>query len=68
MSYNIIDVVKDIVTGKLEFASVSDAKQRYQICKQCEVRNKTLNVCTICGCFLPAKTVLKKSSCPMGQW
>ena len=68
MSYNIIDVFKDIVTGKLKFASRKLAKERYTECTTCEVRDKTLNICTICGCFLPAKTKLEKSTCPMGKW
>ncbi len=66
--YNIFDVIKDIFTGKLKFVSRSLAKQRYTECVNCEVRNKTLNICTICGCFLPAKTKLEKSECPMGKW
>lgn len=68
MSYNILDVITDIFTGQLKFAKFSVAKKRYKECTECEVRNKTLNVCTICGCWLPAKTKLEKSSCPMGKW
>ena len=66
--YNIWDALWELVTGKLEFTSKSIAKERMNICKNCEVRNKTLNTCTICGCFLPAKTKLEKSSCPMELW
>lgn len=66
--YNILDVVKDIFTGKLKFASKQVAKTRYTECVNCEVRNPRLNICTICGCFLPAKTKLEKSECPMGKW
>ncbi len=66
--YNIVDVVKDIVTGKLEFADSTIAKDRYSICKQCEVRNKRLNICTICGCIIPLKVKLNKSNCPMDLW
>ncbi|WP_353744838.1 DUF6171 family protein [Hydrotalea sp. AMD] len=68
MNYNIIDVFKDILKGNLEFVSKQEANSRFEICKKCEVRNPKLNICTICGCFLPAKTKLKKSTCPMNQW
>lgn len=67
-SYNIIDAAKDLVTGKLEFVSDEVAKERMDICKQCDARNDTINVCTVCGCFLPAKVKLKESSCPMEAW
>lgn len=68
MSYNIIDVLSDIVTGELKFAPCKVSKERYTECKNCEVRNKQLNICTICGCVIPLKVILEKSSCPMGKW
>jgi len=66
--YNIFNAIWDFITGKLEFTSKKVVKERMDICKSCEIRNSTLNVCTICGCWLPAKTKLKKSSCPIELW
>lgn len=68
MSYNIFNAILDFFNGDLEFVTKTKAKERQAICNQCEAKNKKLNVCTICGCYLPAKTKLKESSCPMSQW
>lgn len=68
MSYTIFNVIKDLVTGKLKFANKHTSKTRYEICSNCEVRNKKLNTCTICGCYIRAKVKLEKSNCPMGLW
>lgn len=68
MSYNILDVVKDAVTGNLEFAPDSVIAERRALCAACEVRNETLDMCTICGCFIPTKIRLAKSECPMEVW
>lgn len=66
--YNVFNVVKDALAGELQFASPEVAQSRMDICNDCEARNKLTNVCTACGCFLPAKTKLAKSSCPMDLW
>lgn len=68
MTYNILDVLKDIVLGRLDFVDANTKKDRYNICLSCEARNKTFNTCTVCGCYLPAKTKLKKAGCPMELW
>ena len=68
MSYNIVNAIVDFFTGKLELVSPQVNNERALLCDTCEVRNKTLNTCTICGCFLPAKRRLKKSTCPMELW
>jgi len=68
MSYNLIQVLKDLLSGNISFANKQLAKDRTNICLSCEVRNTKLNTCTLCGCFLPFKTKLKKSNCPMGLW
>lgn len=68
MSYGIINVVKDLVTGKLRFAKPVVVHNRNVICDRCEVQNKETRVCTACGCYLPWKTRLSKSQCPMELW
>ena len=67
MSYNIFDAVKDTLTGKIELVDDEIAQQRMDICNICEAKN-SLNICTACGCFLPAKTKIAKSECPMEKW
>jgi hypothetical protein len=66
--YNILDVVKDVIIGDLEIASDDIVESRRALCESCEVRNATFNICTVCGCFIPAKTKLKESECPMELW
>lgn len=66
--YNILNVIKDICLGRLSFIDKQEAKIRYLVCQECEVRNKLLNICTICGCSIPLKVKLTKSECPMGRW
>ena len=67
-NYNIIDVIKDAITGNLEFADQETIDNRRSICNGCEARNHTLDVCTACGCVISAKIRLKESQCPMELW
>jgi len=50
------------------FVSVEKAKERYSICKSCDDFNKTLRICNICKCFMPAKTCLSGAHCPVHKW
>jgi hypothetical protein len=67
MSYNIINVIRDIVTGELKLSTPEQVRVRRNVCSVCEARS-ALNVCTACGCFLPAKIRVEKSECPMDLW
>lgn len=51
--------------------------QRMASCKVCEhytgkilgfIKVKSLARCAQCGCFLLAKTQIKDSKCPIGEW
>lgn len=64
--YNIFDAIWDLLRGKLEFTDKKVAIDRMNICNSCEARKG--NFCSVCGCYLPAKTKLKKSECPMELW
>jgi hypothetical protein len=44
------------------------SKPRTAICKLCQHRDKVLNSCNACGCFLPAKTRVEDAECPFGYW
>lgn len=68
MKYGIIDVVKDILKGETISTTADVAQSRIDICNQCDAQNKTLKVCTACGCFLPAKVKVANASCPMELW
>lgn len=65
--FTIFQAAKDLITGKLEFASPETVKDRMDICNGCEVQN-SIGMCTACGCLLVAKTRLAESTCPMELW
>jgi len=67
-NYGVIQAAKDLISGKLELAEPEVQQKRIDICNSCEVQNKATKVCTACGCFLPAKTRLLQSTCPMDLW
>lgn len=67
-NYNILDAAKDLITGNLDIADDETIIARTSICCECEVRAELTNICTACGCFIPAKVRLTKSTCPMEKW
>ena len=44
------------------------SQERFSICKSCPELIKLTTQCKKCGCFMTAKTKLKKASCPLGKW
>ena len=44
------------------------AQSRQNICNSCEHRRKFVNQCSICGCFLTAKTKMLYAECPLKKW
>ena len=44
------------------------ANDRMKICDLCQHKDKTLNICKSCKCFLPAKTRVKDAQCPFDYW
>lgn len=49
------------------FVLESVAADRYSVCVDCD-RLRSNKFCRQCGCFMPAKTKLKRASCPLGKW
>jgi len=72
--------IKENVTGETingsimwDLDSPSDTKvsrehrlERLKICYSCPQFNN--NVCLECGCWMPIKTTLKDSQCPINKW
>lgn len=53
--------------GDHDLTTMEMAKARMDICKVCpKFRFKA--VCSDCGCFMPAKTLLKNAECPQNKW
>ncbi|MBM3910465.1 MAG: hypothetical protein FJ356_02315 [Thaumarchaeota archaeon] len=44
------------------------AEDRLAICKACPELIKLTTQCKKCGCFMTAKTKLKRAECPLGKW
>jgi len=45
----------------------AEAKRRMAICIDCK-RLKKNNVCSLCGCYMPAKVRSSKSKCKINKW
>ena len=43
-------------------------EERFNICKSCEEFHKTTEFCRVCGCYMPAKTWIASTSCPIKKW
>lgn len=41
---------------------------RMSICENCPEFIQLSKQCKKCGCFMPLKTKLKESKCPLGKW
>ncbi|QNJ25994.1 hypothetical protein SynSYN20_01667 [Synechococcus sp. SYN20] len=62
MARSLVKSAADLATG-----GVTDPTARMEICNTCPFKGDDQR-CGKCGCFLPAKTRVKKSSCPIGRW
>ena len=40
--------------------------KRLKVCMKCAHRN--VGICTKCGCFIHAKTLIPTAKCPIGLW
>ncbi len=41
---------------------------RFDMCKNCDHFFAPTSLCNKCGCYMPVKTYLPFSSCPIGKW
>ena len=64
-----LDMARGLVqtAGQLATGGMTDPSERMKICEGCPFMGADKR-CGKCGCFLPAKTRVKKSSCPIGRW
>ena len=61
---NLLGVAKHILKNSNE----NPKSIRYPICKNCEKFNNQLKLCIECKCFMPLKTLLLHSKCPLNKW
>lgn len=64
-----LQMAKSVISaaGQLVSGGVTDPTERMAICDKCPFKGDDQR-CGKCGCFLPAKTRVAKSSCPIGRW
>lgn len=41
---------------------------RWKTCQACSKFNRTSFICSQCKCFMPVKTSLQSSKCPLDKW
>lgn len=80
MTYGIIDLAKDAVTGNVDIAPKELSAKRFALCEVCPHFRKNIDghpdqhariageKCNLCGCYMPVKTQLVKASCPAKKW
>ena len=61
---NLVKDKFDVLSPEMKDLAVN----RYNICNNCKFRNKKLNICNICKCYLPAKVLSLNSFCPKQEW
>lgn len=49
-------------------ASIEVAENRMSICRDCPFFELDSGTCMQCGCYMPIKTTLEHSECPIGKW
>lgn len=42
-------------------------QQRLDICRTCDQLQRA-EFCKMCGCYMPAKTWIPMTKCPLGKW
>jgi hypothetical protein len=58
----------DLLNPKTKPASDIVSMERYNLCSSCPELIKLTKQCKQCGCFMPLKTKLDGSKCPIGKW
>jgi len=51
-----------------EYADEATAKERMDMCLECEYLIDLTKQCRKCGCFMNLKTKLAYAECPIGKW
>jgi hypothetical protein len=60
ISYNTTFIVEQDETA--------ESKSRMDICNSCDRLMTPVKICKECYCFMPAKTLIPISVCPLGKW
>ena len=55
-----------VIRREILLVDSSTKKKRLSVCHECEYRSDMQ--CSVCECFILAKTMLASESCPKGKW
>jgi hypothetical protein len=58
----------DLLDSSVPRASDEQSDERLNTCNHCTEYIKVTKQCKQCGCFMPLKTKLLESVCPLGKW
>jgi hypothetical protein len=56
------------LVDKESYTSEEEAKARLDMCNGCDRFINLTKQCKECGCFMPLKTKLKNTKCPLNKW
>lgn len=63
----IFEGFRNLILDKISDIKYKDIfNERRKICAECEFNSK--GKCTVCGCFIKAKTMSENSRCLIGHW
>ena len=67
-----MSVLSEIIVGWKNYTFPNQyvekiAKNRIEVCVDCPKMRKN-KVCSVCGCFVPAKARSVSSKCPLSKW
>jgi hypothetical protein len=57
----------NIALNKIE-QETEESKSRMDVCNACDRLMQPVKICKECYCFMPAKTLIPISVCPLGKW
>ena len=56
------------VTYVIEQDETPESKSRMDVCNSCDRLMQPVKICKECYCFMPAKTLIPISTCPLSKW
>jgi hypothetical protein len=65
---NIVKRVSYNLSFNVEQDETEESKSRMEICNGCDRLMQPVKICKECYCFMPAKTLIPISVCPLGKW
>ena len=68
MTYTLKQIAADLIRGKIEFSEATLAESRLTECERCENFKRVSRQCSLCSCFMDAKTKLLHAGCPINKW